>query len=325
MQNAILLTSPGGVEHLVAQKIAIPTPAPGEVLVRHKAVGLNFIDIYHRTGFYPLPTYPTILGLEAAGVVEAVGEHCSRFRVGNRVAYGAGPLGAYCEQRVIPEHRLALLPDSVSFEDAASLMLKGMTAYYLLHRTAQIGRQHTILVHAAAGGVGLLLCQWAKHLGARVIGTIGSESKAARAKAAGCDDVILYRQQDVAQTVRDITAGKGVHVVYDAIGKDTYTASLNSLAKLGLFVSYGQASGPLPAIESQELSRRGSLFFTRPTLMDYVETPEMYREASESLLTLVANGTLSPYIGQRFALSEIGEAHRLLESGKTEGSTILHV
>lgn len=325
MSQAILLTSPGGPENLHLQDIPTPKPGPGEVLIRQHAAGLNFIDIYHRTGFYPLPAYPAILGMEGAGVVEQLGEGCKTLKIGDRVAYGVGPLGGYAELRTIPETKLIHLPASVSFEVAAAIMLKGLTAQFLLRRTFPVGKKHTILVHAAAGGVGLLLCQWAKHLGARIIGTVGNEQKAVLARAAGCDDIILYRQEEVAPKVRALTLGRGVDVVYDAVGKDTYAASLDSLAKLGMFVSFGQASGPMPPIESQELSRRGSLFFTRPTLMHYAEDPAVYQASAQELLALVGKGVLTPRIGQRYTLAQTADAHRALESGKTDGSTVLKI
>lgn len=325
MPKAILLTAPGDAQKLVWQDVPMPEPKAGEVLIRQHAVGLNFIDIYHRTGFYPLPSYPAIVGMEGAGVVEKLGADCKTFAVGDRVAYGVGPLGGYSEYRVIPESKLVALPKKIAFDTAASLMLKGLTVHSLLRRVFKISAEHTILVHAAAGGVGLLLCQWAKHIGARVIGTVGSEQKAARAKAAGCDEIILYRQQDVAKKVRELTGGQGVQVVYDAVGKDTYTASLDSLAKLGLFVSFGQASGPMPPIESQELSKRGSLFFTRPSVTHYMEDSTQHQAAAKELLELVARGILTPHIGQRFALSDAAAAHVALESGKTEGSTVFTI
>lgn len=325
MPKAIILASAGSIENLHWQDVPMPTPKMGEVLIRQHAAGLNFIDIYHRTGFYPLPTYPAILGMEGAGVVEAVGEGCTTLNIGDRVAYGAGPMGGYAEHRSIAENKLVKLPDGLSFETAAAMMLKGLTAQYLLRRTFRVEVGHAVLVHAAAGGVGLLLCQWAKHLGAHVIGTVGSEAKAQRAKAAGCDEVVFYRKEDVAARVRALTGGQGVQVVYDGIGKDTYIASLDSLAKLGMFVSYGQASGAMPPLDSQELSKRGSLFFTRPTLMHYVEAPKQYQEAAHEMFDLVAKGVLTPNIGNRFALKDAAEAHKALETGKTEGATVLEI
>ncbi len=325
MPHAIMLKNPGGVENLSWEELPMPTPNKGEVLVRQKAVGLNFIDIYHRTGFYPLPAYPAIIGMEAAGEVDSVGEGVNTLKKGDSVAYGAGPVGGYAEYRVMPESKLVKLPPDVKAETAAALMLKGLTAQYLLRRTYPVKKGDAILVHAAAGGVGLLLCQWGKHLGAHVIGTVGSEEKAQRAREAGCDDVIFYRKEEVAPKVRALTGGQGVQVVYDGIGKDTWLASLDSLARLGMFVSYGQASGAMPPLESQELSRRGSLFFTRPTLMDYVADPQQYQAAATEMFALVASGLLTPTIGSRVALKDTAEAHRALEAGKTEGATVLTI
>lgn len=325
MPHAIMLKAPGGAENLSWDEFTMPIPAKGEVLLRQNAVGLNFIDIYHRTGFYPLPAYPAIIGMEAAGVVEELGDGVSTLKKGDLVAYGAGPVGAYAEYRIMPESKLVKLPADVKAETAAAIMLKGLTAQYLLRRTYHVKKDDAILVHAAAGGVGLLLCQWGKHLGARIIGTVGSEEKAQRAYEAGCDEVVFYRKEDVQSRVRAFTGGQGVQVVYDGIGKDTMTASLDSLAKLGMFVSYGQASGPMPPLDSQELSRRGSLFFTRPTLMDYVADPQQYQAAATEMFALVASGLLTPTIGSRVALRDAAEAHRALESAKTEGATILTI
>lgn len=325
MPHAIVLTAPGGVDNLVWQEMPMSAPAAGEVLIRQQAAGINFIDIYHRTGFYPLPHYPAILGMEAAGVVEGAGEGVNTLKKGDSVAYGAGPIGGYAEYRTIPAAKLVKLPTGMAAETAAAVLLKGLTAQYLLRRTYPVKPGDTMLVHAAAGGVGLLLCQWGRHLGARVIGTVGSDAKAERAMAAGCDEVIFYRREDTAARVRSITAGQGVQVVYDGIGRDTFTASLDSLAPLGMFVSYGQASGALPPLDSQELSRRGSLFFTRPTLMHYVEKPESYQAAANEMFELVARGILTPTIGSRIALRDVREAHKALESGKTEGATVLTI
>lgn len=323
MPYAVVLTAPGNTANLHWQEVPMPSPQPGEVRIRQHAAGLNFIDIYHRKGFYPLPSYPAVLGMEGAGVVDAVGQGCRRFKPGDRVAYGIGPLGGYSEYRTIAETKLVALPDEVGFEVAASLMLKGLTVSALVQNVFRVGPGHTLLVHAAAGGVGLLLCQWAKHLGARIIGTVGSDEKAALARNAGCDEIIHYRREDVAARVRALTDGQGVQVVYDAVGKDTYQASLDSLARFGLFVSYGQASGPMPPIESQELSKRGSLFFTRPTVMHYMENPADYGDAAAHLLQLVAQGVLTPHIGQHYALQEAAKAQEALERGSTHGSTIL--
>jgi NADPH2:quinone reductase len=325
MPKAILITEPGGPEKLQWKDIPMPEPGSGEVLVRQIAAGLNFIDVYHRTGFYSLPEYPAIIGMEGAGVVEKLGPDCTFFKVGDRVAYGVGPMGAYAEYRTMSEMKIVRLPDEISTEIAAAAMLKGLTAHFLVRRTFIVNQNHTILVHAAAGGVGLLICQWAKYLGARVIGTVGSEEKAALAKANGCDFPILYKTENVLQRVRDITNGQGVNTVYDAIGKDTYTLSLDCLMRFGLFVSYGQASGPVPLIDSQELSKRGSLFFTRPSLMHYKEDHQEYLMSVAELFDLMVQGAIKVNVGQTYYLSDAASAHRDLEAGKTTGSTLLMV
>jgi len=323
MSKAILLIEPGGPEKLTWQDIAMPEPTKGEVLIRQTAVGLNFIDVYHRTGFYPLPTYPAILGMEGAGVVEKLGSECQHLKVGDRVAYGVGPVGGYAQYRTIPETKLVKIPDSLKDEIAAASILKGLTAHMLVRRAFIVHPNHTVLVHAAAGGVGLLLCQWAKHLGARVIGTVGSQEKAKLAAAHGCDFPILYKQENVVQRVKEITNGQGVNAVYDAVGKDTYAISLDCLMKMGIFISYGQASGPLPLIDSQELARRGSLFFTRPSLMHYKEDFYEYTHSAAELFDLIMKGTLKVNVGQSYYLSDVASAHRDLEAGKTSGATIL--
>ena len=325
MPHSVLLMTAGGADQLRWQETQMPAPQAGEVLIRQKAVGLNFIDIYHRSGFYPLPSYPAVIGMEGAGIVEAVGQGVTTFAKGQRVAYGAGPIGAYAEYRTIATEKLVALPDAVSFEQAAAIMLKGLTVQALVRGVFPVKQGDTILVHAAAGGIGLLLCQWAKHLGAHVIGTVSSEEKAVLAKQAGCDEIIFYRREDVAARARELTAGRGVQVVYDAVGKDTYQASLDSLAKRGMFVSFGQASGPMPAIESQELARRGSLYFTRPSVMHYVENPADYVAAAQELFALMGQGKLTVHTGQRFALADAARAHEALESGRTQGSTVLLV
>jgi len=325
MPKAIVLTEPGGPEKLVWKEIPMPEPGKGELLIRQKAVGLNFIDIYHRTGFYKLPSYPAIIGMEGVGIVEKTGPECQYFKIGDRVAYGVGPIGAYAELRPIPELKVVKLPDVIATEIAAASMLKGLTAHFLLRRTFMVAENHTILVHAAAGGVGLLLCQWAKQLGAKVIGTVGSEEKAALAKENGCDFPILYKKENVVSRVKEITNGQGVHAVYDSVGKDTYTISLDCLMKFGIFISYGQASGPLPLIDSQELMRRGSLFFTRPTLMDYKADHQEYLMGCAELFDLIIKGGIKVNVGQSYYLSDAASAHRDLEAGKTKGSTILVV
>lgn len=322
MGYAIQFDAAGGPEVLVGREVPVAKPAAGEVCLRHTAIGLNYIDTYHRSGLYPAPL-PAIPGLEAAGVVEEVGDGVNPALVGTRVAYARGPMGAYSEVRVIAAKECIPIPPAVSDEIAASAMLKGLTAWFLLHETFPVKKGDTILVHAAAGGVGLILCQWAKRLGARVIGTAGSLAKATLAKQHGCDDVILYRDEPVALRVRELTDGKGVPVVYDAVGKATFSASLDSLAPMGLMVSYGQASGPVPAFELTELARRGSLFITRPSLMDYMKSDATYRKAAEALFSRIAAGDIKVTPAQRFPLREAAAAHRALEARETMGSTIL--
>ena len=265
--RAVRIDRAGGPEVLELVDRETPTPGPGQVLVRHAAIGLNFIDVYQRTGLYPL-SYPTGLGLEAAGIVEAVGDGVSRFSVGDRIAYANGPPGAYAEAHVVPEDRAVHVPPEIPLETAAAVMLKGMTAEYLVRRTFHVKRGDTILLHAAAGGVGQILCQWAKSIGATVIGTVGSEAKAEMARSLGCDHVILYDREDVADRVKVITAGRGVVVAYDSVGKSTFEASLASLSRRGTLVLFGNASGPVPPFDPLRLSRGGSLYVTRPTLFD---------------------------------------------------------
>jgi NADPH2:quinone reductase len=317
---AIQAVRAGGPEVLEAVEVPTPTPGPGQVLVRHVAIGLNFIDTYQRSGLYPI-RYPAVLGQEAAGVVEAVGEGAARFQVGDRVAYN-GP-GAYAELGVAPEGRLLPLPEAVSFEVAAASLLKGMTTEFLVRRCHPLKAGETILVHAAAGGVGTLLVQWAKAIGAAVIGTVGSAEKAELAKRLGCDHVILYREEDVAARVKALTGGAGVPVAYDAVGKDTFEMTLGSLARRGLFVSFGNASGPVPAFEPLRLSRAGSLYLTRPTLADYVATPADLADSAAALFSMIAAGSLKVEIGQRFPLAEARAAHEALEGRQTVGATVL--
>ena len=319
---AIQATRAGGPEVLQAIDLAEPTPGPGQVRIRHQAIGVNFIDTYHRSGLYPI-TYPAVLGLEAAGLVEAVGEGVTRFKAGDRAAYATGPMGAYAEAHVVPADRAVKVPQGISLETAAGLMLKGMTAEFLIRRCHAVLSGETILVHAAAGGVGTLLTQWAAALGAHVIGTVGSAAKAEMARANGCQHVILSREEDVAARVREITAGKGVPVVYDGVGAATFEASLTSLARRGMLVSYGNASGPAPAIEPTRLARGGSLFLTRPTLFDYVATtPELDASAAD-VFDVVATGKVKVEIGQTFALKDAGRAHEALEARETSGASLL--
>jgi len=289
--------------------------------VRHHAIGLNYIDTYQRSGLYPM-RYPAVLGQEAAGVVEAVGEGVTRLSVGDRVAYNSGG-GAYAERQAVPASRAVKLPDGVDFETAAASLLKGMTVEFLVRRCHQVKAGETILVHAAAGGVGTLLVQWAKALGATVIGTVGTEDKAQLARRLGCDHVIFYRTEDVAAHVKAITEGKGVPVAYDAVGKDTFEGTLASLARRGLFVSFGNASGPAPEIEPLRLLRGGSLFLTRPSLADYIATPQELDESAGQLFAMIGSGKLKIEIGQRFKLADARKAHEALESRQTIGASVL--
>lgn len=320
--RAVRLDHAGGPEVLTLQDVPLPNPGRGEVRVRHHAIGLNFIDIYQRDGLYPV-TYPTGLGLEAAGIVEALGEGVSRFKVGDRIAYANGPPGAYADAHVVAEDRAVRLPDDIAFETAAAVMLKGMTAEYLVRRVFHVKQGDEILVHAAAGGVGLLLCQWAQSLGATVIGTVGSEAKAKLARSHGCDHVILYDRHDVPKRVREITGGRGVVVAYDSVGAATLEASLASLARRGLFVSFGNASGPVPPVDPLRLSRSGSLFMTRPTLFDYVATTPELDASAEALFAVLRSGALRVEIGQTFPLDRVQDAHRALAGRRTVGSTLL--
>jgi NADPH2:quinone reductase len=318
---AVQAVRAGGPEVLETIDVPTPAPGPGQVLVRHAAIGLNFIDTYQRSGLYPM-RYPAVLGQEAAGVVEAVGEGVTLFRPGDRVAH-SGLSGAYCDYQAVPETRVLRLPDDVSFEVAAASLLKGMTTEFLVRRCHPLKAGETILVHAAAGGVGTLLVQWAKDIGATVIGTVGSAEKAALARRLGCDQVILYREEDVAARVREITGGAGVPVAYDSVGRDTFEATLASLARRGLFVSYGNASGAVPAFEPLRLSRAGSLFFTRPTLVDYTATRAELEASAGALFAMIAAGKLQIEIGQRFRLADARRAHEALQGRQTIGASVL--
>lgn len=323
--NAIRIHQHGGPEQLRWEAIELPPPGEGEVQVRHQAVGLNYIDVYHRTGLYPTPQLPCPLGLEAAGVVEAVGPGVSDFRTGDRVAYASPPLGAYAEARNFAADRLVSLPDGIDFEQGAAMMLQGMTAEYLLRRCYPVQPGQTVLFQAAAGGVGLIFCQWAKRLGARVIGTVGSEKKAEIARAHGCDHPILYRQEDLVARVKELTEGQGVPVVYDGVGRDTWKASLDCLAPRGMMVSFGNASGKVPPLELSELNSRGSLYLTRPTLMHYTADARELRDCAAALFERVLAGDIRIEINQRFPLAEAARAHRALEARETTGSTVLRV
>lgn len=321
MARVAVIEKTGGPEVIQWAERDLPPPGPGEVRVRQTAVGLNFIDTYHRSGLYPVPL-PSGLGSEAAGVVEAVGEGVIALAVGDRVAtYGPG-LGAYASARNVPAEILSKLPDVITDEVAAAVMLKGCTAEYLVERAAKVQAGMTVLVHAAAGGTGQLLVQWIKHLGATVIATVGSPDKAERARALGADHVIEYRREDIAERVREIT-GEGVPIVFDGVGGSTWEASLKSAARRGLIVSFGNASGPVEGVNLGVLSRNGSLFVTRPTLYDYYASPAERAAGVARVFELIASGVLSVEIGQRFALEDAAAAHRAIEAGETIGATLL--
>ncbi|GGC07384.1 quinone oxidoreductase family protein [Pseudoduganella buxea] len=322
MSKAIRFSRTGGPEVLELVDVDVGAPGPGEATVRHEAIGVNFIDIYFRTGLYP-QALPSGLGQEGAGTVEAVGEGVTHVKVGDRVAYAARPNGAYAQARNVPAGILVVLPDNIGFETAAAAMLQGMTVQYLLHRTAHLKPGDTVLWHAAAGGVGLIACQWAKVLGVNLIGTVSSEEKAALAIEHGAAHVINYKRENFAEKVRELTNGEGVSVVYDSIGKDTFTGSLDCLKPLGLMVSFGNASGPVPAFAPSELQSRGSLFLTRPTLVHYVARREDLEATARSLFGVIASGEVKVAINQRYRLQDAGHAHTDLESRKTTGSSIL--
>ncbi len=322
MTKAIRYERTGGPEVMQWVDVEVGAPGEGEIRVKQSACGLNYIDVYFRTGLYP-QQLPAGLGMEAAGEVVAVGAGVTSVKVGERVAYVGRPPGAYAQERVLRADQVIRVPDAISDEQAASVMLQGLTAQYLLRRTYRVQPGDTILIQAAAGGVGLLVCQWAKALGATVIGTVGSDEKAEVAKAHGCDYPIVYTREDFTARVREITGGAGVPVVYDSIGKDTYVKSLDCLAPLGMFVSFGNASGPLPPIDSSEFSSRGSLFFTRPTLFSYIAKRSDYEAMSAELFEVIASGKVKTSINQRYALKDVGQAHADLEARRTTGSTIL--
>lgn len=322
MTHAIRIQQTGGPEVLSWEAVAVPAPAAGETTVEHAAVGLNYIDTYHRTGLYPLPL-PSGLGLEGAGIVTAIGEGVTEVRVGDRVAYAGGPVGAYAEVRNIPAHRLLKLPDGIDFKTAAAMMLQGLTTAYLLRRTYRVQPGDAVLIHAAAGGVGLIACQWAKSLGATVIGTVGTAAKGELAKAHGCDHVINYSTENFAQRVRELTGGEGVPVVYDGVGKDTFMGSLDSLRPFGTLVTYGNASGPTPPLDLLLLSQKGSLFVTRPTLMNYTARRADLESLGADLFDAVLSGRVRIEVNQSYALKDAAQAHRDLEARKTTGSTIL--
>jgi NADPH2:quinone reductase len=323
MPKAVRIHAHGGPEVLTFEDVEVGSPGPGEALVRHTAIGVNYLDTYFRTGLYPAPAgLPLTAGNEAAGVVEAVGPGVDWLKAGDRVAY-ASPIGAYCEARVMPVATLVKLPDSVSDEQAAGMMLKGMTAEYLLRRTFPVKPGDTILYHAAAGGVGLLVGQWAKHLGAKVIGTASNADKIALAKAHGYDHVIDYSSKDFVAEVKEITGGKKCDVVYDSVGKDTFPGSLDCLRPRGMFVSFGQSSGPIPPVNLAILSQKGSLYATRPTLFAYVATRADLEASANALFDVVGKGIVTVEVNQRYALKDAAQAHADLEGRRTTGTSIL--
>jgi NADPH2:quinone reductase len=321
MTKAIRIHTNGGPEVMVWEDVPTPEPGPGEVLLKHGAIGLNFIDVYFRTGLYKAPNMPLIIGQEGAGTVLAVGANVTTIAVGDRVAY-AGPLGGYATERVITADRLVKLPDNISFETGAAMMLQGMTAQYLLRRTYAVKAGDTIVVHAAAGGVGLIMCQWAKHIGATVIGVVSNEEKAALARANGAAHTIIGHAT-LASEVKRITGGEMVPVVYDSVGKDTFMASIDSLAPLGLMASYGSASGPVPPVDLGLLAAKGSLFLTRPTLVTYTAKRADLERCAADLFNVVGSGAVTIQVNQTFPLKDAGAAHTALETRKTTGSTVL--
>jgi NADPH2:quinone reductase len=323
MAKAVRMHQTGSPEVLVWEDYDPGQPGPGEARIRHEAVGLNFIDVYHRKGIYPLPQLPAIPGMEGAGIVEAVGEGVKEVNVGDRVAYAGLPPGAYAEVRVIPAHRLVKLPEKIDTLQAAGMMLRGMTARYLLYGCYRVRKGDTILMHAAAGGVGLIVCQWAKHRGATVIGTVGTKDKAELAKAHGCDYPILYREEDFPARVKQITGGEGVDVVYDSVGQATFMKSLDCLRPMGMMVSLGQSSGVVPPFDLSILSAKGSLFLTRPTLMTYTEKRKDLLAHARDLFKVVTSGAVRIEINQTYPLAEAARAHQDVEARKTTGSTIL--
>jgi NADPH2:quinone reductase len=322
MANAVRFYEAGGPEVLRYEQVAVGEPGPGEVRVRHVAVGLNFADTYFRLGYYPVPI-PNGMGVEASGVIEAVGPGVKGFKVGDRVTYTGSPLGAYSTERVMPGPSLFKLPDGISHEVAAASTMRGLSAaYWLLKTNPWMKAGDTILLHAAAGGVGLIAVQWAKLLGLRVIGTVSTEEKAAIAEGYGCDEIIYYRRENVAERVMELTGGKGVTTVYDTVGKDTFESSLKSLKRRGVLVGCGTASGPFPPIDALQMAIQGSVYFTRPALADYIADPAERKELSDALFGHIASGRIKIEINQRYALEDAQQAHRDLEAGKTTGSSI---
>lgn len=323
--RAVRIHAHGGPEQLVVDTVEVGEPGPGEVRIRHEAVGLNFIDVYQRTGLYQNPL-PLTLGMEGAGVIEAVGPGVMHLKAGDRAAYAAGKPGSYSDLRVMPAMNVCQLPDAIDFETGAAMMLKGLTAQYLLRRCRPVEGLEPgdfVLFHAAAGGVGLIACQWAKALGLRLIGTAGSDEKCALAQAHGAEFTINYRTENFAERVKDITAGQGVKVVYDSVGKDTWATSLECVAPRGLLVSFGNASGPVTGVNLGVLAQKGSLFVTRPTLGGYADTPARLQAMADELFGMIASGAIRVEIGQRYALAEVAQAHADLAGRRTQGSSVL--
>ncbi len=323
MTKAVFMDTYGGPEVLKWRDYNLGKPGPGEVLLSQEAIGVNFIDIYQRSGLYPLPAFPAIIRMEGAGIVEAVGDGATEVIVGDRVAYAGNPPGAYAEMRLIPAHRLVRLPESISFRQAAGMMLRGMTARYLLHGCYPVTAESRILIHAAAGGVGSIVSQWAAHIGATVIGTVGSSEKAEIAKANGCEFTIDYNREDFVQKVKEITAGKGVDVVYDSVGRATFMKSLDCLRPKGTLVSFGQSSGNVGPIEVGVLGQKGSLFLTRPSLISYTENRDDLLQHAGDLFKVVESGVVKIAVNQTYRLQEAAKAHRDLEARRTTGSTVL--
>ena len=322
MAHAIRIPQTGGPEVMTWEELSVGEPGPGQARVRHAAVGVNFIDTYHRSGFYPL-TLPSGLGNEAAGVVEAVGSGVDWIKPGDRVGSCTGPLGAYSTARIVPADRLVKLPDDIDDRTAAAMMLKGLTVQYLLRQTFPLQGGETILFHAAAGGVGLIACQWARALGVTMIGTVGSEAKAKVAREHGCAHTIVYTKENFVDRVKEITGGKGVPVVYDGVGKDTFPASLDCLKPRGMFVSFGNSSGPVAPFNIATLAQKGSLYATRPTLVNYAADRQSLNAMASELFGMVQSGKIKADIGQTFPLKDAAEAHRVLQSRQTTGSTLL--
>ena len=323
MSKAVRIHAPGGPDNLRYDDVEVGDPGPGEVRLRQTAIGLNYIDVYHRTGLYPLGDLPHAIGMEAAGVVDALGAGVTGLKVGDRVAYAAPPVGAYAEVRLMPADRVVILPDAISDETGAAMMMQGMTVEYLIRRTYRVKAGETVLLHAAAGGIGLIACQWLKHLGATVIGTVGSPEKAELARAHGCDHPVNYREESFVERVKEVTGGQGVPVVYDSIGKDTWDDSLDCLQPMGLMVTFGNASGPVPPINLGVLGQKGSLYVTRPTLMTYTAKREDLEASAQALFEVVLSGAVKIEVHQTYPLAETAQAHRDLEGRKTTGSTIL--